>query len=162
MTTPEVKTPKLFYAAVTGGFYDESIHGQAIPPDAFEIEREHHAELMEAQRHGMAIVADADGHPFAVPVQPPTPAEVQAQLTRAVRAMLDSKARSLGYDDIAAAATYADEPAVASFQAEGKALRAWRSRVWEAAGNLMPGFVNLQPPPDPQAFVARMPPFITP
>ena len=38
--------------------------------------------------------------------------------------------RHWDYDDIKAAVTYAEEPAVPLFQAEGRALRAWRSLVW--------------------------------
>lgn len=55
----------------------------------------------------------------------------KAQLAAAVQEHLDSSARSRGYDDIKSAVTYAEEPAVGQFQAEGRALRAWRSRVWE-------------------------------
>lgn len=43
---------------------------------------------------------------------------------------MDEAARAAGYDDIKAAVTYADEPAVARFQAEGQAFRAWRSKCW--------------------------------
>jgi hypothetical protein len=51
----------------------------------------------------------------------------------AVQAHLDTFAQSWGYDDIFTACTYAEEPTVPRFQAEGRALRAWRSQVWEAA-----------------------------
>ncbi|APW38956.1 hypothetical protein RD110_18545 [Rhodoferax koreense] len=47
-----------------------------------------------------------------------------------VQTHLDERAQALGYDDISTAVTYADEPAVAKFQAEGQALRAWRSLIW--------------------------------
>lgn len=43
---------------------------------------------------------------------------------------MDEAARAAGYDDIKTAVTYADEPAVARFQAEGQAFRAWRSKCW--------------------------------
>lgn len=61
---------------------------------------------------------------------------VQRQMTvedyaRAIQAYLDRRARQRGYDSIFTAVTYADEPAVATFQAEGRAYRAWRSLVWE-------------------------------
>lgn len=53
-----------------------------------------------------------------------------------VQAELDRVARSFGYGSDAmppmlSAVTYADEPAVEKFQREGRALRAWRSQVWE-------------------------------
>jgi hypothetical protein len=57
-------------------------------------------------------------------------AEIKANHSRAVQTVLDAKAQSMGYDSILAAITYADEPAVPAFQADGLALRAWRSSVW--------------------------------
>lgn len=66
----------------------------------------------------------------------PTPAEqaadIQRSLVAAVQNHLDSAARNAGYDDIKSAVTYADEPAVPKFQAEGQAFRAWRSLTWAA------------------------------
>lgn len=50
--------------------------------------------------------------------------------TDAVQAHMDATAQARGYDDIKSAVTYADEPTVASFQAEGRAFRKWRSEVW--------------------------------
>ena len=44
--------------------------------------------------------------------------------------MLDEKAKEHGFDSIFTAVTYADEPAVASFQLQGKSFRQWRSLVW--------------------------------
>ena len=64
-------------------------------------------------------------------ISPPLTAEqITAALTVAVQAHLDATAAAHGYDNIYTACTYADEPAVALFQAEGQALRAWRSLVW--------------------------------
>ena len=50
-----------------------------------------------------------------------------------MQAHLDTVARTYGYDGIATVVTYAEEPAVARFQLEGQAFRAWRSKVWNAA-----------------------------
>jgi hypothetical protein len=47
--------------------------------------------------------------------------------------IMDTQARQLGYDDIRTAVTYADEPVVPRFQAEGIAFRKWRSQVWGLA-----------------------------
>lgn len=69
--------------------------------------------------------------PYTVPSL--TPEQQQAALTKDVQLVLDAKAQSYGYDSIATAVTYADEAAVPKFQAEGQALRAWRSEVWAAA-----------------------------
>lgn len=54
---------------------------------------------------------------------------------------LDLAASALGYDDIRTAVTYAEEPAVPKFQAEGLALRAWRSLVWAHGYDLLAKFM---------------------
>ena len=77
-----------------------------------------------------------------VPQQPTAPApstfeERLASLRAHVQEYMDAMARSLGYDDIKTAVTYADEPAVPKFQNEGRALRAWRSSVWAACYELL-------------------------
>lgn len=52
------------------------------------------------------------------------------QYRDAVQAHLDAAAQAFGYDDIRTAVTYAEEPSVPKFQAEGQAFRAWRSLFW--------------------------------
>lgn len=52
---------------------------------------------------------------------------------QAIQAHLDAAARRRGYDSIATAVSYAEEPAVPKFQEDGKAFRAWRSLVWAYA-----------------------------
>lgn len=52
------------------------------------------------------------------------------ELQRLVQEHMDAAAQALGYDDLKTAVGYAEEPAVPRFQAEGRALRAWRSLVW--------------------------------
>ena len=73
-----------------------------------------------------------DGAAFVKPASPPPPSidDLATQYSVAVQRMLDETAQSFGYDSIAAAVTYADEPAVPRFQEEGRGLRAWRSLVW--------------------------------
>lgn len=66
-----------------------------------------------------------------------TQQEIIDEIEQAVQNHLDSKAQSLGYDSIYTACTYADEPAVAKFQQEGQALRAWRSLVWNKCYELL-------------------------
>jgi hypothetical protein len=61
----------------------------------------------------------------------PTREERAAALRNGVQKYLDMTAAAHGYDDIRTAVTYADEPAVPRFQAEGRAFRAWRSLVWD-------------------------------
>jgi hypothetical protein len=68
----------------------------------------------------------------APPVESPAPTEAQvvADYMRSVQKHLDATALSYGYDNIVSAVSYADEPAVARYQAEGQAFRAWRSLCW--------------------------------
>lgn len=66
-------------------------------------------------------------------IPPVTPQSVILDYTNAIQRHMDVVAQAWGYDNIYTAVTYADEPAVLEFSREGKALRAWRSRVWAAA-----------------------------
>ena len=63
---------------------------------------------------------------------PTTPQQLQATLVQSIQSHVDAQAVALGYDNIFTAVSYADEPSVPKFQAEGAALRAWRSQVWAA------------------------------
>ena len=72
------------------------------------------------------------GDVLGPPSQPKRkPEEIEAEKAAIVQAHMDAAARALRYDDMKTAVTYAEEPAVPKFQAEGRALRAWRSLVWE-------------------------------
>lgn len=118
-----------FYSAQANSFYVSGIH-ETMPDDVVEITDQEHAELLAAQAAGKVITADNDGEPVAIDPPPPTPEQLVAMYANAVQAHLDSAAKAAGYDNIASAASYATEPAVAKFQAEGQAFRAWRSLCW--------------------------------
>ena len=51
----------MFYSKSANGFYSREIHGDNIPADAVEITIEEHAALLDGQRQGKLIAADADG-----------------------------------------------------------------------------------------------------
>lgn len=81
---------------------------------------------------------------------------------RAVQRHLDTVAQSWSYDDMRAACTYADEPAVPQFQAEGSALRAWRSLCWAACYQMLNDTIaagTLRP--SVEAVIAALPPVPT-
>ena len=106
---------------------------EIIPPMADENGRE----IPIEERFHPDIVSQLVEYDPANPPPPPprvvAPLPVEqriAALRSGVQAHLDAAAQALGYDDIKTAVTYADEPAVPKFQAEGQALRAWRSLVW--------------------------------
>lgn len=63
---------------------------------------------------------------------PLTPAQRVAALRVILTDQVNITAQAFGYDSIDEAVTYADEPAVARYQIEGRALRAWRSMAWAA------------------------------
>ncbi|MET3178163.1 UNVERIFIED_ORG: hypothetical protein ABIC43_001317 [Variovorax guangxiensis] len=69
--------------------------------------------------------------PAAPEPHEPTLEERAAALRDGVQKHLDSTAAAHGFDDIGTAVTYAEEPAVPRFQAQGRAFRAWRSLVWD-------------------------------
>lgn len=71
-----------------------------------------------------------DGAAWAKAVAVPTEAQIVAGYMAAVQEHLDDTARQAGYDHILAAISYAEEPAVPRYQAEGRAFRTWRSQVW--------------------------------
>ncbi|MBT0961670.1 hypothetical protein [Denitromonas iodatirespirans] len=102
------------------------------------------------------------------PIEPPEPTEpteeeIIAELAAAVQSHLDTAARAVGYDSIASAVTYAEEPAVAKFQAEGRTFRAWRSLVWEACYQIMADVQsNARPIPSAAELIAELPALVLP
>ena len=121
------------YSPSTGGFYAPEIHGDNTPSDAVAVSASAYAALLAAQAAGARIVPDANGYPVAQDPPPPLvliAEQIRATLTDAVYAHMNAMAQARGYDDIKAAVTYAEEPAVPIFQAEGRALCVWRSLVW--------------------------------
>ena len=130
-----------------------------IPADAMEITVEDHAALLAAQSEGKIIQADIDGKPIAAEPPPPTPEQIEKALGDAVQAHLDAAAQARGYDNIFTAVTYADEPAVAKFQDDGKVLRAWRSNVWDKCYQVLAAVQSgKQPTPTAEELLASLPP----
>lgn len=101
----------------------------------------------------------ATEHPDAPPAPPaPTPEQQITAVVAKVQQHLDAVAKARGYDDIKSAATYADEPAVAKFQTEGQALRAWRSLVWAYCYQELEKVKNaLRPAPTAADFINELP-----
>lgn len=100
--------------------------------------------------------------PAPLPTAQPVEARIAA-LRATVQALLDEKAEALGYDDIGTAVTYAEEPAILKFQAEGKALRAWRSLVWAKCYEILADWqAGELPEPDAAALVPMLPAFNPP
>lgn len=88
--------------------------------------------------------------------------EALERLTRtfehAIQSHLDAAARARGYDSIATAVSYAEEPAVARFQEDGRAFRAWRSLVWQHAYSELERVKSGERPvPTVEDFLAELP-----
>lgn len=109
------------YFVDDAGRYLGGFDGAEPPLDSIEVDG--------PPPHGDCVMV---GGKWAMP-----PELIKAELTTAVQDHMDDAARAAGYDDIKSAVTYADEPAVAKFQAEGQAFRAWRSLCWAACHGVM-------------------------
>ncbi|EHK66008.1 hypothetical protein [Achromobacter arsenitoxydans] len=117
----------------------------------------------------IAVIADEfvsigwgfDGQKFSAPgpeISPPSDEEITAQKVALVQEHMDAAARALNYDSIANAITYADEPAVPKFQAEGLAFRAWRSLVWERCYEILEQVQNGERAiPSDEELIAELP-----
>lgn len=91
------------------------------------------------------------------PAQEPVEGVI-ARYEGAVQAQLDSAARARGYDSLFTAISYAEEPAVPRFQADGQAFRRWRSLVWDYAHTeLNAVLAGEKPQPDLDTFLAGLP-----
>lgn len=89
-------------------------------------------------------------------------AAVQAQTTalfeQAVQEKMEAAAHDRGYDSLFTAISYADEPAVPRFQADGQAFRRWRSLVWDYAHTEMNAVLaGEKSQPELDAFLASLP-----
>jgi len=103
----------------------------------------------------------AGGKFLNAPAPVATKEQVIASAVSAVQFHLDAAAKSLGYDDIKTAVTYADEPAVPKFQADGQALRAWRSLVWAHAYATLDAVEDGErEQPTIEEFIAELPEFV--
>lgn len=94
---------------------------------------------------------------------PPTFEQRLKALQDGVQGQLDAIARAYGYDGISSAVSYADEPAVPKFQAEGQALRAWRSLVWATCYELLAEVqAGERDEPTWEELLAELPAYIAP
>lgn len=129
-----------------------------LPPEGelCELSLEEYQALFTAQAEGKFILTE-DGRPVIADAVL-TWESRRAGYTAAVQAVLDKAAVKAGYTDIRTAITYADEPAVPRFQAEGQAFRAWRSLVWAYCFEQFDLIENGdREPPASADFVAELP-----
>jgi len=125
---------KIQYSAVKNAFFplalkDDYDAAGTWPSDAIEVPYSSYLEFI-TPRDGMRRVAGPDGLPVWAPAPIPSEDEIKARKIALVQTHMDIAARQFGYDSVASAISYAEEPAVPKFQTEGQAFRAWRSLVW--------------------------------
>jgi len=143
------------FARIENGKVAERLDVNALPPFHPSL---HWAECPAETQEGWFF----DGATFSAP-PPPSAEHILATLTGAVQAHLDAAAAAVGYDSIYTACTYADEPSVPRFQAEGRALRAWRSEVWAACHAIMTKVQSGQRDvPTAAALIAELPALVLP
>ena len=151
----------ILYSPTTRGFYDTALHRPGtIPADAVAVSAVEHAALLAGQAEGKAIAPGNGGRPAIedAPEPPPSPALTLATIAAAVQAHLDAAARARDYESIQSAVTYADEPAVPLYPAEGIVFRAWRSLVWARCYALLAEVqAGLRDPLTPEGVVAELP-----
>lgn len=116
----------------------------------------------------LAVLGDYLVEDYAPPVVDNSEAEFLAlvkQYDGHVQARIDGVAQSFGYGDpnrpqvspILHAISYADEPAVPKFQAEGRLLRAWRSLYWAATWPILQAVrAGERPVPEPADLLAEL------
>ncbi|MGG7604625.1 hypothetical protein [Massilia sp. BKSP1R2A-1] len=118
-------------------------------------------QLVDADLVGGAIGDDYDGEAgTAQPPAPPVPSEAETIVAYmdAVQQHMDATARAFGYDDLISVVTYAEEPAVARYQAEGQAFRAWRSACWANCEAMLAAVkTGTRPAPTHEELIAELP-----
>jgi len=91
------------------------------------------------------------------PVDPPSPQQVEAQLTSAIQQRLDTFAQQRGYDNILSACTYATS-SVPKFQSEGQNCVNLRDATWSAAYAVLADVqANTRPIPTETELFAELP-----
>lgn len=160
--------------------HEGAVAERFVVPDGLTLEECFHPDVAQCFRSCPAdttIGSTVDANdiwtitpPPPSPAPSPSPAPVPADpdLTLIARHLelvvddyIDGKARELGYASIVTAVSYADEPAVPKFQAEGRALRAWRSQVYAVAYQLLTEVqAGKRGVPSTKELIAQLPTFV--
>lgn len=143
---------------------------EIIPPMADDdgneipIEDRFHSEIVATlldvtDVEGIAPGWVRNGSSFSAPAPSiPTADDIRASYEAAAQAMLDSFAKTWGYDSLGRAATYANSKS-AKYKAECDALSGWRDDVWTASESIDAAVRNgAEPPADVDAFLEMLPP----
>lgn len=145
-------------SALTGA-YLQDLHpshvDQHIEVDEATFENWHAYRANEA-RNGVELTPPSE-------TSLPTEAQIVAAYMAAVQQHMDARAVAFGYDNLISVITYAEEPAVARYQAEGQAFRAWRSACWFACEQMLASVkAGERSPPTPGELLAELPQLLLP
>jgi hypothetical protein len=138
-------------------------------PSGIEITEQQYVAALEGMLAGDVVSTDGGfsvgpaPEPLPEAAPEPTPDQVLAGFLHSIQSLLDAPARQLGYDSIASAITYAEEPSAPKFQVEGQAFRAWRSLVWAYSyDQLAKVEAGQRPQPTIEQFLSELPPLDLP
>ena len=112
-------------SGVLTGAYAQDVHSSHVS---------NYIEVTEEQRRNWVLYEanqDRDGVVLSPIITPTPPALTVQDFADAVQKHLDDTAKSRGYAGILSAVSYVGD-ADPVFNAEGTALKAWRSEVWNA------------------------------
>ena len=97
-----------------------------------------------------------------IEAEPPTPEEIQANLTQAVQAHMDKTAQERHYDDIFTATSYVNSSDPV-FAAEASALLLWRDQVWRLCYTILDEVkAGVRPIPSVTELLNELPKFVWP
>lgn len=136
-------------------FFYKNASGQVFEYDS-EIDREKYGD------DDLFLMTDQEVEAHLAP-KPMTEEQVIEAMRSAIQSRMDAAAQSYGYDDIKAAVTYAEEPAVPKFQTEGRAFREWRSLVWAHAYGVLDAVkAGERDQPTTDELIAELPALVMP
>lgn len=109
----------MFYSPSKKGFYNQAIHGSAIPADAVEIPAEVHAQLLTDQSQGAIIQPDDNGYPVAVFPPPPSLDQIKADLCARIDREADAARLKITGDPLRVIEYQKAEEEAAAYKAAG-------------------------------------------
>lgn len=139
MSQPTTDTTAVqeYYSPGTQGFYRDDLH-TTMPEDVVPVTAEYKAALLEGEARGMNIAPPDADHalPYLADPPPPTLEAVLAGFENNIQSRLDTFARTLTYDSMMSACTYATST-IPMYRIEGQYCVDARDATWAKAYELM-------------------------
>ena len=138
------------------------VYGPESPDDdapKYSITDAEFQQIYASGNHGLWLYTD--GHVVYSP-PPPSPEQIQRDLTNAVQQHLDTTAKTRGYDGILSLATYATSTNP-TFAAEGQAGVTWRDAVWAYCWEVLTDVqAGTRPVPTTEELIGELPVMVWP